>query len=123
MTNLTETNRELENKIEVFSLENIETICKLTREIFHDQEIMVVVGSKKIRFENAFSQECEFTKYMLVYILLAFKLLNKGGSLVLRTYDINLPFTCGLLYILYQSFDQITIIKPLTSNIYSGVRD
>eukprot|EP01022_Parablepharisma_sp_SALTPOND_P016734 TRINITY_DN2526_c0_g1_i1.p2 TRINITY_DN2526_c0_g1~~TRINITY_DN2526_c0_g1_i1.p2 ORF type:complete len:341 (-),score=44.44 TRINITY_DN2526_c0_g1_i1:458-1480(-) len=112
----------MENKLESFSKENIEKLCGLIKEVLNEEEILLLVASKKIRFENELNQEVEYMKYFLVYLIIAFKLLNKGGSFVLRTYDHHIPFTCAMLFLLYKHFDQITIIKPLSSNLHSAER-
>ena len=109
------------NKIELYTKERIEALCELTKKSLTDHEIMLIVASKKIRFENDLNQELEYMKYMLVYIIIALKMLNKGGSLVLRTYNTNVPYSCSMLFILYKNFDQLTIIKPLSSNLHSSV--
>jgi len=113
---------DMNNTITCYTKENIEKLCELTKEILNEEEILVIVGSKKIVFENELNQELEFTKYFLVFIIIAFKLLNKGGSLVLRTYDHHIPFTCQLIFLLCRKFERITIIKPLASNLHSAER-
>eukprot|EP00826_Nyctotherus_ovalis_P043954 TRINITY_DN4697_c0_g2_i5.p1 TRINITY_DN4697_c0_g2~~TRINITY_DN4697_c0_g2_i5.p1 ORF type:complete len:274 (+),score=112.12 TRINITY_DN4697_c0_g2_i5:1080-1901(+) len=113
---------DFDNILSSYTKENIEKLCEFAKEALNEEEILVVIGSKKVVFENELNQELDFIKYFLVYIIIAFKLLNKGGSLVLRTYDHHLPFTCQLLYLLCKKFEQITIIKPLTSNLHSAER-
>lgn len=113
---------DFDNMLSSYTKENIEKFCELTREALNEEEILVVIGSKKVAFENELNQELDFIKYFLVYTIIAFKLLNKGGSLVLRTYDHHLPFTCQMVYLLCKKFEQITIIKPLTSNLHSAER-
>ena len=119
--NIKEKHATLDNKVETFTCKNIDLICDFAKEELKDQEIMLVIGSKKIGFQDELNQELAFAKYLLAYIIIALKTLSKGGSLVLRTYDQNLPFTCAMLFILYKSFDELTIIKPLSSNLHSAV--
>ena len=45
-----------------------------------------------------------------------------GGAFVLKTYDITSSFTAGILYLLYQSFDKVTIVKPWTSRSTNSER-
>jgi len=113
---------DLENNFDYYTVPHLEKVCNTMKEQLADQEIMVMVGSKKIKYENELNQELDCAKYMLVYIIAAFKLLAKGGSLVLRTYDHHTPFTCGLMFLLYKHFDQIAVIKPLSSNLHSAER-
>ncbi len=113
---------EMENLFDHYTKENIEKLCDFVKGTLNEQEILLLVGNKKVKFENELNQELEYMKYLLVYLIFAFKLLNKGGSLTLRTYDHHLPFTCGMLFLLYKYFDQVTIIKPLSSNLHSAER-
>ena len=113
---------DLENLLDHFSRETIEKFCDFVKSTLDNLEILLMVASRKIRFENELNQETEYMKYLLVYLIIAFKLLNKGGSLVLRTYDHHIPFTCTMLFLLYRHFDQVTIIKPLSSNLHSAER-
>ena len=41
---------------------------------------------------------------------------------MLRTYNIMSPFTAGIVYLLYQSFDKVAIIKPWTSRSSNSER-
>jgi hypothetical protein len=111
----------LENKMECYSRERMTGFMNYAKQELAGQEVMLVVGSKKIPFLNELNQEQELMKYLVVYIIMGLSLLNKGGSLVLRTYDLNIPFSCGLLFILHKYFDQLTIMKPLASNLHSAV--
>ncbi|MDR3548320.1 MAG: hypothetical protein P4M11_08680 [Candidatus Pacebacteria bacterium] len=121
LTNIKDTIEDAENKMDYYTKDNIERLCNYAKGVLMGQEVLLLVGSKKVRFENELNQELECMKYMLVYVIMALKLLSKGGSLVLRTYDNHIPFTCSMLLILYKNFEQITIIKPLSSNLHSAV--
>ena len=59
---------------------------------------------------------------MLINIMLCFELLNKGGKCVLKIYDSFSLFTISLIYILYQNFEKITVIKPFSTRPYSASR-
>lgn len=111
----------IENRIECFTRDNIEKLSKSISDQLQDQEIMIFMGAKKVKFLNDMNQEKEYMKYMLVYVIIGLKLLYKGGSLILRTYDLNIPFSCDLLFILYKHFDNLTIMQPLASNLHSAV--
>ena len=43
---------------------------------------------------------------------LATRLLAKGGTLLLKLYQTHHPATIGLLYLLYNDFDEISLVKP-----------
>ena len=40
---------------------------------------------------------------------------NSGGNFLCKLFDVFTPFSVGLLYLLYLSFERISIHKPLTS--------
>ena len=122
LINLKELIPDVENSESCYAKGSIENLCEIIKESLNDQEILLFVGSKKISYANELNQELEYTKYFLVYLIIAFKLLNRGGSLVLRTYDLHMPFSSQLVFLLSNNFEQITIMKPLSSNLHSAER-
>jgi len=60
-------------------------------------------------------QEVLSKQLYLCQILIAFKVLRKDGDFVLKMFDTFTAFSVGLLYLLYCSFNAITIVKPYTS--------
>ena len=41
--------------------------------------------------------------------------LSLGGHFVCQVFDMFTPFSVGLFYLLYRSFDEVCIFKPVTS--------
>uniref|UniRef100_A0A915K602 Cap-specific mRNA (nucleoside-2'-O-)-methyltransferase 1 n=1 Tax=Romanomermis culicivorax TaxID=13658 RepID=A0A915K602_ROMCU len=60
-------------------------------------------------------QEILSKRLYLCQILCAFKILAKGGNLVCKLFDVFTPFSAGLLYLMWRSFDKICLHKPHTS--------
>ena len=61
------------------------------------------------------SQEVILKQLLLCQFLCALNVLRKGGHFVCKAFDLFSEFSVGLLYILYQHFDEFCIIKPHTS--------
>lgn len=67
-------------------------------------------------FSNDFDLQENASCFLIVAeILTAMMLLKKGGHFLLKIFDITLPITRVLLYILFENFESITFTKPLTS--------
>jgi len=67
-------------------------------------------------FSNDFNKQEDMCLRLIVCeIYTAIHLQAEGGTLVLKIFDIHKPATIAILYILYTWYDQMYIIKPLTS--------
>jgi cap1 methyltransferase len=42
-------------------------------------------------------------------------IVEEGGSFCCKLFDMFCPFTLGLLYVCYRSFEEFSVIKPVTS--------
>ena len=71
--------------------------------------------------ENAgMFQERIDNPYHYSQILLAFKILNKGGNMILRMYSSLLEGTISLIYFISNYFDKIVFMKPQMSRIHNS---
>ena len=61
----------------------------------------------------------EYLSYQLIYseVFLALSLLKEGGTFICKIFDIFTIHTLQLIYLLYQSFNEIMFIKPVTSRL------
>ncbi len=84
--------------------------------------VNLFIARKFIKYSPDYSQEMKYRKFMLINIILCFELLNKGGYFILKIYDSFSLFTISLIYILYQNFEKITVIKPFSTRPYSASR-
>ena len=62
-------------------------------------------------------QEQASSKLIFSQIIIALKYQKNGGDFVCKFFDFNSYLTIEMLYILYLSYDNITIYKPFTSRI------
>ena len=76
-------------------------------------DLVTADGGFEARDEN--NKEVEHVKLFLAETLTAFKILNKGGSFVLKIYDIFTKPTLELLFLLSLSFKSVEIKKPVSS--------
>ncbi|ALC48434.1 CG6379 [Drosophila busckii] len=60
-------------------------------------------------------QEILSKRLYLCQFLMAMKILREHGSFVCKLFDVFTPFSVGLVYLMYKSFRQISIIKPNSS--------
>lgn len=60
-------------------------------------------------------QEILSKQLLLCQFLTALSTLRTGGHFVCKTFDLFTPFSVGLVYLLYLSFDRISLFKPVTS--------
>lgn len=60
-------------------------------------------------------QEILSKQIYLCQCLVALSIVRNKGHFVMKTFDLFTPFSVGLIYLLYQCFGQICILKPNTS--------
>ncbi|XP_033102913.1 cap-specific mRNA (nucleoside-2'-O-)-methyltransferase 1-like [Anneissia japonica] len=60
-------------------------------------------------------QEVLTKQLLLCQFLCALSILREGGNFVCKTFDLFTPFSVGLIYLLYISFDEVSLFKPITS--------
>lgn len=60
-------------------------------------------------------QEQMSYKIIFVQVVAALAVQNKGGSFVIKFFDLYTEFTMKLLYIMYSNYDEFYIVKPHTS--------
>lgn len=60
-------------------------------------------------------QEILSKQLYLCQCLTALKILRPKGSFVCKLFDVFTPFSVGLIYLMYQCFEEISIIKPNSS--------
>lgn len=87
-----------------------------------NEKLMLLICSHKIKYSTPENQEKEILIYLLFFLIIAFKTLNRNGTLILRLYDMFFYSTISIVYILYNFFENISIIKPFASKRHSGER-
>ncbi|EQC35163.1 hypothetical protein SDRG_07395 [Saprolegnia diclina VS20] len=71
---------------------------------------------------NHVHQEHIMHHLVLCEVLTMTRLLRTGGHFVCKTFELSTPFSLGLLYLLYRTFTQLAIVKPITSRPGSSER-
>lgn len=61
------------------------------------------------------NQELTNAQLLLCQVLCAFMILREGGVFVCKTFDLFTKFSVDLMYLMWLSFDQISIVKTHTS--------
>ena len=56
-------------------------------------------------------------RLFLCEMIIAVSIQKPGGMYIFKIFDISTPFTIQLLYILYKSYDNLSITKPYTSRM------
>ena len=68
------------------------------------------------------SDELSSRRDILMLCVVALKLLETGGMFVCHISETLTRFTVGILYVLHQMFDELTIVKPAMSQLSSPQR-
>ncbi len=114
-------NKDLDEN-ESMSVDFINNIVSKINDKTSGYMINLYIARKVIKFEPDSSQEIKYKKFLLINILLAFKLLNTGGNFIIKLYDTFSPFTIGLIYIIFKNFENVSIFKPVSTRQYSPCR-
>ncbi|KAI9346963.1 FtsJ-like methyltransferase-domain-containing protein [Obelidium mucronatum] len=98
-------------------LENLDSFC--------DQVLGTNQDSRKVGLvtaDGAFScagdelyQEDQVKVVLLAQLTTMFRILEKGGDFVMKTFELLTPFSVGLVYLLHKSFRKISVVKPFSS--------
>jgi hypothetical protein len=97
---------------------DIKTINSITKET--SETIDLVVAHTYSNTKSKFVQEQELTKLVIGEFLIALKSLNNGGNFICKMYETYTRTMCRLIYILSQCFENMYIIKPVTSRASSS---
>ncbi|KAL9647450.1 hypothetical protein ABK040_006811 [Willaertia magna] len=96
--------------------ENIRALSKLIDQGTNGRGVALVTGDGGFSVhgvEN--SQEYLTHQLVLCQMITALMILRKGGAFVCKLFDLNTWFSCSLMFILHQNFDNMTIVKPFSS--------
>lgn len=115
------------NKCDIDDFKSIssEYLADIAKTILNKTEMCGVnlyLARKVIKYTHGYSQEMQYKNFLLINIILCFQTLNKRGNFVIKLYDSFSLFTVSLIFILYKSFEKITIIKPFSTRPYSASR-
>jgi len=97
---------------DICDMENIKSLINEIGE--NSQEIVTCDGG--IDYSNDYNNQ-ELLSYELIYseIILGLHIQKEKGSFIIKIFDISHYKTIQLLYLLYQSYEEVYITKPYTS--------
>lgn len=95
--------------------ENIESLSTFVHSQTNQRGVhfMMADGGVYVAHEN--SQEMESKQLVICQCLAGLRLVREEGSLIIKVFDVVNKFSVGLLYLMYKSFKQFTIVKPNSS--------
>ncbi|KAL6060970.1 Cap-specific mRNA (nucleoside-2'-O-)-methyltransferase 1 [Balamuthia mandrillaris] len=100
----------------IYSNENIREFWQVIALGTNERGVDLVTADGGFCFEGfEASQEQEMKQLLLCEVLMMFNILRQGGNFVCKLFDVFTTFTAELLYILYQHFEQFSLIKPFAS--------
>ena len=114
-------NKDLDENTNI-STDFINDIANKIIEKTEEYKVNLYIARKTIKFSPDASQEIKYKKFLLINILLAFKVLNSGGNFIIKLYDTFTPFTIGLIYMIFKNFERVSIFKPVSTRQYSPSR-
>ena len=84
--------------------------------------INLYIAKKFVKHTTKENEELKYKLFFLINIILSLSTLNKTGNFIIKLYDSFTPFTICLIFLLYNSFQKITIVKPFSTRPYSASR-
>ena len=100
----------------VFSSENIEAFSKFVMENTGGKGVHMMMADGGFGVEGQENMQEILSKQLyLCQCLVALSILRPGGHFVCKLFDLFTPFSIGLVYLMYRSFQQVAIHKPNTS--------
>jgi len=102
----------VDNTGDIYNLENIDNFILTVGKNSCD----LITSDGGIDYSNNYNNQ-EIDSYKLIYseIFIVLNLQKKGGSFVIKIFDIFYYNTIQLLYILYLCYEEVIITKPYTS--------
>lgn len=102
--------------------ENITSIVRYVKQLTSlGVHIAVADGAYDV-VKPKYGKETIFKRMYLSETILALSLLRQNGHFIMKLFDVLLPFTVGLIYLLHKCFAEIILLKPKTSRPSSAER-
>ncbi|CAF3479483.1 unnamed protein product [Adineta steineri] len=108
--------KDIEGDGDIFKSENIDALQNYVNKCTMHQGVHIVMADGGFSVEGQENiQEILSKQLYLCQFLTALSILRPGGHFVCKLFDIFTPFSVGLVYLMYRTFDKISIHKPVTS--------
>lgn len=104
-----------------FNLEKVDEIIQDIMDRTGNNGVSLYIARKKVLLKSDYFQELKMKKFLLLNLILAFSTLAKDGNLVIKIYDMFTPFTVSILYILFNYFENMAVVKPFSMRPHSAV--
>ncbi|XP_037035542.1 cap-specific mRNA (nucleoside-2'-O-)-methyltransferase 1-like [Bradysia coprophila] len=102
--------------------ENITSIVRYVKQhISLGVHIAVADGAYDVENQK-YGKETIFKRMYLSEAILALSLLRQNGHFIMKLFDVLMPFTVGLIYLLHKCFAQVILLKPKSSRPSSAER-
>lgn len=100
----------------VFDPKNIESLTKLVMDCTDQLGVHFMMADGGFSVDGQENiQELLSKQLYLCQFLVALSIVRTGGHFVCKLFDVFTPFSVGLIYLMYRSFEKISIHKPNTS--------
>ncbi|CAF2555162.1 unnamed protein product [Rotaria sp. Silwood2] len=101
---------------DIFKSENIDALQNYVNKCTMHNGVHIVMADGRFSVEGQENiQEILSKQLYLCQFLTALSILRPGGHFVCKLFDVFTPFSVGLVYLMYRTFNQISIHKPVTS--------
>jgi len=100
----------------VFRSDNIQELARYVKQSTADSGVHFMMADGGFSVEGSENiQEILSKQLYLCQFIVALDIVRTNGHFVCKVFDMFTPFSVGLLYLLYRSFQQVCIHKPNTS--------
>ncbi|PNF43830.1 Cap-specific mRNA (nucleoside-2'-O-)-methyltransferase 1 [Cryptotermes secundus] len=101
---------------DIFNPDNISVFSKFVMDHTHNLGVHFMMADGGFSVEGQENiQEILSKQLYLCQFLVALLIVRTGGHFVCKLFDLFTPFSVGLVYLMYKSFQRISIHKPNTS--------
>ncbi|CAF4695389.1 unnamed protein product [Rotaria sp. Silwood1] len=108
--------KDIDGDGDIFKSENIDALQNYVNKCTKNSGVHIVMADGGFSVEGQENiQEILSKQLYLCQFLTALSILRPGGHFVCKLFDLFTPFSVGLVYLMYRTFNQISIHKPVTS--------
>ncbi|CAF3536035.1 unnamed protein product [Rotaria sordida] len=108
--------KDIDGDGDIFKSENIDALQNYVNKCTKLNGVHIVMADGGFSVEGQENiQEILSKQLYLCQFLTALSILRPGGHFVCKLFDLFTPFSVGLIYLMYRTFNQISIHKPVTS--------
>lgn len=107
---------------DIMKAKNVQSFCRYVNR-YNENGVRLAVADGAVDYPMPSSLKELVSKQLLVcHFQIALSSLQPGGMFVAKLFNTFTSFTVGLIYLMYQCFDRITIVKPAGSRAINSER-